>query len=339
MRPPSPRENDPGVCNLNGNAMGVPMRQDAPAGDFPILLVEDNPVSRRVLEKSLAKAGYHVTSVENGREALGAFQSRFFPIVLSDWLMPGMDGLELCKAVRKMSLPGYIFFVLLTAKDSKDDIIQGLNAGADDYLTKPVLQAELMARIRTGVRILELEKSLKTAAEEIKALSVTDPLTGCYNRRYLNEHLPQEIKRARRYRRAFSLILCDIDHFKKINDTYGHAAGDAALKVIVRRLIASIRKGIDWISRMGGEEFVLVLPETEFRFALKTAERLRQKIASKPVNLADAHFFVTLSFGVTGFNAGTLEKDLSPDKMISKADHYLYEAKKAGRNRVSGDVF
>jgi len=339
VRPPSPREDDPGLRDLNGDAMGVPMQKDAPAGDFPILLVEDNPVSRRVLEKSLAKAGYDVTSVENGREALEAFQNRFFPIVLSDWLMPGMDGLELCEAVRKMSLPGYIFFVLLTAKDSKGDIIQGLNAGADDYLTKPVLQAELMARIRTGVRILELEKSLKTAAEEIKALSVTDPLTGCYNRRYLNEHLPQEIKRARRYHRALSLILCDIDHFKKINDTYGHAAGDAALKVIVRRLTASIRKGIDWISRMGGEEFVLVLPETEFRFALKAAERLRQNIASKPVDLADTHLLVTLSFGVTGFNADTLKKDISPDKMISKADHYLYEAKKAGRNRVSGDVF
>jgi len=325
--------------DLNGDAMGVPMQQNIPAGDFPILLVEDNPVSRRVLEKSLAKAGYDVTAVENGQEALGAFQSRFFPIVLSDWLMPEMDGLELCRAVRKMSLPGYIFFVLLTAKDSKNDIIQGLNAGADDYLTKPVLQAELMARIRTGVRILELEKSLKTAVEKIEVLSVTDPLTECYNRRYLNEQLPQEIKRARRYRRALSLILCDIDHFKKINDTYGHAAGDLALKAIVRRLTASIRKGIDWISRMGGEEFVLVLPETEFRFALKTAERLRQKIASKPVDLADTHLFVTLSFGVTGFNADTLKKDISPDKMISKADHYLYEAKKSGRNRVLGDVF
>ncbi len=312
------------------------MKENVPTNAFPILIVEDNPVSRMVLEKNLAKTGYDVVSVGNGQEALQAFQDRFFPIILSDWLMPGMNGLELCQAIRKQPLPGYVFFVLLTAKDSKADIIEGLEAGADDYLTKPVLHAELMARIRTGIRILELEKSLRTAAEEIKALSVTDALTECYNRRYLNEHLPQEIQRARRYRRCLSIILCDIDHFKHINDTHGHAAGDVVLQTFVRRVTASVRGGIDWVARYGGEEFILVLPETDCRFALQAAERLRDKIAASNFDLGGKNITVTSSFGVTGFNAGTPDDAISPEKMTSRADQHLYQAKNAGRNRVIG---
>jgi len=306
---------------------------------FPILIVEDNPVSRNILYKILANAGYDVVATENGHEALKVFRDRFFPIILSDWLMPGMDGIELCRAIRKMQLPGYIFFVLLTAKDSKADIIEGLKAGADDYLTKPVLHAELTARIRTGIRILEVEKSLKAAAEEIKALSVTDPLTGCYNRRYLNEHLLQEITRSRRYGRSLSIVLCDIDYFKRVNDTYGHAAGDIVLKTVAHCLNESIRKGIDWVVRFGGEEFLLVLPETEFRFALQAAERLRQTIAARAIDLTQTSVGLTISFGITGFTADSPDDKISPEKMISMADHYLYEAKKGGRNCVMGGSF
>jgi len=140
---------------------------------FPILLAEDNPVSRKLLEKTLVKAGHEVTSVENGRKALELFNEEFFPIVLTDWMMPEMDGLQLCRAIRKNASPGYVFIILLTAKDSKDDIISGLEAGADDYLTKPFNHAELIARLQTGKRILELERSLKRANEEIRILSIT----------------------------------------------------------------------------------------------------------------------------------------------------------------------
>jgi len=194
------------------------------------LLAEDNPVTRKLLEKTLHKAGYEVTSVENGRKALDLFKEKFFPIVLTDWMMPEMDGIELCKAIRKNGSDGYVFIVLLTSKDSKDDIVSGLEAGADDYLTKPSNRAELIARIKTGIRILELEGSLKKANEEIRILSITDYLTRSYNRLYLSERLPQEIVRARRYRHPLSLVLCDIDHFKSVNDTYGHQAGDKVLR-------------------------------------------------------------------------------------------------------------
>lgn len=149
--------------------------------NFPILIVEDNAVSRKLLEKALIKAGHEVVSAENGREALEIFNGKFFPIILTDWLMPEMNGIELCKTIRESSTERYVFIILLTAKDSKDDIVLGLEAGADDYLTKPINNAELMARLNTGKRILELESSLKEANEEIKLLSITDPLTGCYN--------------------------------------------------------------------------------------------------------------------------------------------------------------
>ncbi len=187
--------------------------------NFPVLIVDDNPIIQKMMNISLSKAGYEVTSAENGRDALRKFDQKFYPIVLTDWMMPEMDGLELCKAIRKLPTDGYVYIILFTAKDSKEDIIKGLEAGADDYLTKPVNHPELMARLNTGVRILELEKSLRKANEEIRILSITDHLTGCYNRGYIGEHLPREIKRAHRYKHPLSVIISDIDHFKKVNDS------------------------------------------------------------------------------------------------------------------------
>ena len=210
---------------------------------FPILIAEDNPVSRKLLEKTLVKAGYETVSMENGRKALEIFNKRFFPIVLTDWMMPEMDGLELCRAIREndSASSGYVFIILLTAKDHKEDIVKGLEGGADDYLTKPFDHAELIARLNTARRILELEKSLRDANEEIRILSITDPLTKTYNRGYLNDRLPNEIKKARRYGHPLSLILCDIDHFKRVNDTYGHQVGDEVL-----REFTSNRSGLTW---------------------------------------------------------------------------------------------
>lgn len=305
-------------------------------GPFPILIAEDNPVSRRLLEKTLSKAGCEVVSARNGREALELFDKRFFPIVLTDWMMPEMSGLELCSVLRQKSAQRYVFLILLTAKDSKEDIVEGLEAGADDYLTKPFHQAELMARLKTGMRILELEKSLKKANEEIKILSITDPLTHCHNRGYLIEKLPQEIKRAERYGRALSVILCDIDHFKKVNDSYGHQTGDEVLKVFSRRLMDSTRNGIDWAARYGGEEFLVVLPETPLRTAEMVAERLRKNIAEGGIASSNGLLHITASFGVTGFEHSAADAGISPEIIIKTADDLLYQAKKEGRNRVRG---
>jgi len=278
---------------------------------FPILIAEDDPVSRMLLEKILVKAGYEVATVTNGREALE-------------------------RAIRKNISTGYVFILMLTARGSTDDMVAGLEAGADDYLTKPFNRAELIARLKTGTRVLQLEKSLKDANEEIKILSITDTLTKCYNRTFMDEQLPKELKRAIRYNRPISLVMLDIDHFKRVNDTYGHQAGDEVLRELVRSINRSIRSDVDWVARYGGEEFLVVFPETDFERATVLAERLRKNISQKTVQIKEEEIRITASFGVSGFTSSTPLKEISYEAMISLADESLYRAKEEGRNRVIG---
>ena len=303
---------------------------------YPILVVEDNPVSRKLLEKTLKKGGYVVDSVSTGEEAVKKFKEKFFPILITDWIMPGMDGLELCRRVRAMDLPGYVFIIILTAKDTREDIIEGLEAGADDYLTKPLNFPELKARLKCAFRILELEKSLKKANEEIRLLSITDPLTGCYNRYFLMERLQHEIKRARRYRHELAIIMCDIDHFKKVNDLYGHQTGDLVLKSFSSKISSTIRKDVDWVARYGGEEFIVVLPETAWQGAMAVAERLRSVVAELKIETAHRDIRITASFGVASLDPSTPDEFATLEQLINAADTYLYLAKQEGRNRVKG---
>ena len=307
---------------------------------FPILVVEDDPVSRMLLEKTLTKAGHEVACAKDGREALTCLNEKFYPIVFTDWMMPEVDGLELCRSIRAHVSAGYVFIFLLTARDSRDDMIAGLEAGADDYLTKPFDRAELFARLKTAVRILSLEKSLKEANEAIRVLSITDTMTGCYNRTYMDAQFPNELQRAARYGHPISVLMVDIDHFKEVNDTYGHQAGDQVLKAFVETLCRSIRSGVDWIARYGGEEFIVVLPETNFESAQLLAERLRTKISEEIISYKGNEIRITASFGVTGFpsgqgRTGSLE-GFSHEAMIRVADKCLYAAKNEGRNRVRG---
>ena len=304
---------------------------------FPILIAEDNPVSRKLLEKSLTKAGHEVVVAANGRKAFEIFRETFFPMVLTDWMMPEMDGIALCQAIRNHASPGYVYIVFLTAKDSKDDIIAGLEAGADDYLTKPFHPTELMARLTTGKRILELERSLKMANEEIRILSITDPLTGCFNRGYMTSHLPEEINRASRYGHPLSLIMCDIDRFKSVNDSRGHIAGDSVLRLVVDSIHGALRADIDWAVRYGGEEFLVVLPETDREGSWIVAERLRQIMAEKPIKTENQEIAITASFGLASFDPGT-DTEPSAEALIKEADQNLYQAKKEGRNKVNGRV-
>jgi diguanylate cyclase (GGDEF)-like protein len=306
------------------------------SNDFRILVVDDDAVSRTLVEKHLKKAGFGVGVAANGSEALERFDNDFYPIVLSDWMMPGINGPQLCRLIREKKTDGYVFIILITARDSKTDIVSGLESGADDYLTKPIHPAELVARINTGIRILKLEQSLKNANEEIRQLSISDSLTGCFNRSYLNERLPQELQRAHRYLHPLSVVLADIDHFKHVNDTYGHQAGDEVLKVFADCINQQIRKKVDWVVRYGGEEFLIVLPETGRDGAQSMAERLRIAVATNHIKINGANINITASFGGASvkFHMEHMP-DVDMDKLIHKADEQLYRSKGEGRNRVN----
>ena len=301
-----------------------------------ILLAEDDPVTRMLMTRFLKKAGYEVDAVADGSQALERMTERYYPILVTDWEMPEMDGVELCKAVRSLQLDGYVYALLLTARDSKEHIIAGLEAGADDYLVKPVHEPELVARLNAGRRILALEHSLRAANERNRILSITDALTGAYNRRYLMEQLPRELERCRRYASPLSVLMCDIDHFKRMNDVQGHAAGDEVLVQFVARVQKSIRKTSDWVARYGGEEFLIVLPETGYDGAVFVAEKMRLMMTASPFATRGGAAVVTASFGVAATAPHGPDLTLTLEALIRTADECLYRSKQAGRNCTHG---
>ncbi len=298
-----------------------------------VLIVEDSMTQALRLQAVLESLGYGVHRAENGRKALDLLEETFISLVITDWVMPEMDGVAFCRTVRSRAYPGYVYVILLTARDALDDIVAGLEAGADDYLIKPVHPAELAARLKTAQRILALEATLKKRTEEVERLSITDPLTQLYNRRYFNEQLPKLLHASRRHGRPVSLIMTDIDHFKKINDTYGHQTGDRVLQVFAAQIQRSLRTGLDWAARYGGEEFVVVLPETDVDKAGLVAERLRLLASQTCVEAPEGSVRMTASFGVAGIPAGA-DDGLSMEALVAAADAALYRAKQNGRNRT-----
>jgi two-component system, cell cycle response regulator len=298
--------------------------------DFPVLVVDDDDVSRAIVQKYLRKAGFEVVTARNGMEALSLFEQRFCPIIITDWMMPEISGPELCRKIREKKTDGYVFVLLVTARNSKNDIVSGLEAGADDYLTKPI------PRINTCIRILRLEQSLKHANEEIRLLSITDPLTGCYNRTYLGEQLPLELSRSKRYNHPLSVVMADIDHFKRVNDTFGHQIGDLVLKSFAECIRAQLRENIDWMVRFGGEEFLIILPETDRAGAKNLAERLRMHLNTMRIPSNVGNLYITASFGgaTAGF-ANCRQLDITMEQLIDRADEQLYFAKREGRDRIN----
>jgi len=301
-----------------------------------ILLAEDDPVTRMLMTRFLKNAGYEVDAVADGSDALDKMTKRYYPMLVTDWEMPQMDGIALCRAVRNMQLDGYVYALLLTARDAKEHIIAGLEAGADDYLVKPVHEPELIARLNAGRRILDLEHSLRVANQRNRILSITDALTGTYNRRYLMEQLPRELERCRRYAYPLSVLMCDIDHFKQINDDHGHAAGDEVLQQFAARAQKSLRTNSDWVARYGGEEFLIVLPETAHVDAMIVSEKLRALVDSAAFATRAGDAVVTASFGVASTGRSGPDLSLKVDSLIRTADECLYRSKQEGRNRCSG---
>jgi len=311
----------------------------APRLDFAsarsVLLVDDDELVLAHLSELVRAAGFDVHSARDGASALAFLQHQFTPIVIADLNMPAMDGLSLCRAIRQQPWPGYVYVLLLTVQDGEADILAGLAAGADDYLSKRTSSAQLVARLHAAQRIVGLERALKAELEEKRHQSLTDPLTGAHNRRYFEHHLQRDFKLAQRGGGALSLVMLDIDHFKRINDRCGHAAGDAVLQEVVRRIDGCLPRETDWCARVGGEEFVIVLADTPLSGAAQVAERIRQTIAGAPVPTSAGSIGVTASLGVVEFQPAANRASVSVEALISQLDANLYQSKQNGRNRVT----
>jgi two-component system cell cycle response regulator len=296
-----------------------------------ILIADDEAVSRHLLQKTLERADYEVLAVENGRQAADLLCATNGPkLALLDWVMPELDGPGVCKEVRKRKEQSYVYMVLLTSKETKEDVVAGLGSGADDYLTKPFDPEELKARLRTGLRILNLEDRLVEAREEMRFRATHDALASLWNRGMILELLGRELSRSHRERVSTAILLCDLDHFKSVNDTYGHLAGDEVLRETARRLLSSVRS-YDFVGRYGGEEFLIALNNCDPAFGVARAEQIRKSIEGRPVQTSNGLVSVTMSLGVLLSH----EWGARPvEELLQEADVALYAAKGAGRNCV-----
>ncbi len=295
-----------------------------------ILIADDEPIVRYLLELFLRKWSYDVVVAADGGQAWEALKGENAPrLAILDWMMPGMDGVEICRQVRKQAGQPYTYILLVTTKAQKQDIIEGLEAGADDYLTKPFESEELRVRLRAGRRILELQEQLVATREALEFKATHDALTGLWNHAEILETLKKELARARREEAPVGVVLADLDNFKRVNDTYGHLAGDAALRETAQRMRNSVR-AYDSLGRYGGEEFLIILPGCHPP-AVKQAERIRACVSAAPIDTPESPVTVTLSMGVANYE-GMQQPDM--DTLLRAADAALYRAKNAGRNRV-----
>jgi two-component system cell cycle response regulator len=303
-----------------------------------ILIADDSIVSRHLLDATLRKWGYDVVVACDGLEAWNVLQAPDPPkIAILDWVMPGLTGPEVCRRVREhmKDKDNYTYILLLTSKSLREDLIEGMESGADDYLTKPFDQHELKVRLRAGTRIVDLQGELVAAREELREQATKDFLTRIWNRSSILDTLTRELARGSREKRPVGVVLADLDHFKLVNDTYGHFAGDAVLREFARRMSASIRL-YDAIGRYGGEEFLIVLPGCDDACTSSQAERMRGVLADEPMSINEEYRVITASFGATCWRPGA---DTSDEGLIRVADRALYVAKNQGRNRVASLPF
>ncbi len=296
----------------------------------PVLVVDDDPVSRARVAFLLRRAGYEVVAVESAEEALQILGHQSFRLIITDWSMPGMEGPTLCARIREREDPHYTYLILLTGRSEKSAITEGLEAGADDYVTKPFDSGELLARLRVGERILTLQDGMMEKERALRELAIRDGLTGVLNRRAIDDALRGAHSYFFRHAKPLSVALLDIDFFKKVNDTYGHQAGDGVLKDVACRVSQAVRS-YDSVGRFGGEEFLILLPATLADEGYRVAERIRKVIAETAVDFEALRIPVTVSIGLAtaepGYN-GSIES------IVEAADASLYEAKRTGRNRV-----
>ena len=296
-----------------------------------ILIADDSIVSRHLLEATLRSWGYDVVAVCDGLEALDLLQQPNAPtLAILDWMMPGLTGPEVCARIRQRAREPYTYILLLTSKSLKEDLIEGMEAGADDYVTKPFDRHELQVRLRAGKRLVDTQAELLTAREALREQATRDSLTHTWNRNSILEILGRELARGARENSPLGVAIMDLDRFKSVNDHHGHLAGDAVLREAARRLQSGMRQ-YDAIGRYGGEEFLILLPGCDATNAVNQVERLRKQLAQTEMSFNETALAVTASFGVTAVPCAHVD---CPETVISRADEALYLAKKMGRNRV-----
>jgi two-component system, cell cycle response regulator len=300
------------------------------AQDLQVLVVDDSPVYRKLVEHALEGEPYSPLFAKSGREALELF-ARYRPaIVITDWMMPDLSGLDLCQRLRADVNRAYTYLILLTSIAEKDNVVKGLAAGADDYLTKPFDPAELLARIGVGRRIIDLHREIDAKNKLLEEMAHSDPLTGLPNRRAIEEWAGRQLRGAARHGFSYWVVLADLDSFKSINDTYGHIAGDTLLQKFAEILKTVIRAS-DICGRLGGDEFLLVITHVEADSIHKTVERFREKLAQQQFQIGDQKVSITASFGIAGFHGKEI---VDFNTLVRRADKALYAAKRAGRNLV-----
>lgn len=295
---------------------------------FKIVVADDSAIYRKLVQNTLASKGFEIFVASDGREAFDLVARHKPAVVITDWEMPDLTGLDLCSQIRKSS-DSFTYIILLTSNSQKDQIIEGLQSGADDYLTKPFHEGELLARVAVGRRLADLHREIQSKNALLEELSLTDPLTGLPNRRALEQWAPRELKAAARHGFPFWVAVADLDRFKSINDTYGHAAGDLVLKSFGAILKRHTRSS-NICARIGGEEFVFALSHVDQSGVLVAVERLRNGIAQERFAFAPS-ISVTASFGIAGFQT---KAAIEFEDLLQRADSALYAAKNGGRNRI-----
>jgi two-component system cell cycle response regulator len=310
---------------------GIRGASGAERGARKVLAAEDNPVIQSMLRSMLTRWGYEVSIARNGIEAWEILQSPGAPrLAILDWMMPVMDGLEVCRRIRASDCEPYVYVLLLTARTESADLVVGMDAGADDYITKPFNAHELRVRLRAASRILDLQEELLVTREALREQATHDSLTGVWNRGSILDAAQNEMARAERESHPLAVLMVDLDRFKQINDTHGHLAGDAVLREAAHRMKGVLRC-YDAVGRYGGEEFVAIIPASDGPAAFAQAERIRESVGSAPVNIGTGCVQVTCSIGVAWSEHPSAS---DTDQMLRDADLALYRAKAGGRNRV-----
>ncbi len=298
-----------------------------------ILIVDDDALQRKMIEKTLSIGGYELIMLDNAEAAKGILEEDDVRFVITDWMMPGLDGPSFVRWIRSANITGYVYVMLLTAREDPDDIEGGLNAGADDYIKKPFNPRELLARVAVGERILHLEENLREVSERLKRQALVDELTGLMNRRALYQIGRQEIIRASRGKTALSLLFLDLDKFKQINDTYGHLAGDEALKLTAQLLLSNIRE-YDQPGRWAGDEFIALLPNTSNEQAMEAGNRVLRAFKREALILENGvRVVLNASIGLHTWIPGDKET-INIDALVRLADQAMYRAKQSGGNRA-----